>query len=185
FQALNFVLCYACCVLVALVSLEISGLYGNPLGAMPAIWSGLLFAINPALPVHILLDSGEDLKGILCVFFYVLAFWCYQRYCLIQERPYLIAAIISSMVSLYLGLPAISLPFVVAGYELLFLHKRPSGWFFLALLVMAPFVPDLGYFVHAWTSMWADVARGGLLKLSLVLTFSLIGLPLLVLFACL
>ena len=47
FRFINFALYFAACLLTALITLEITGRFGNRLGASSALWSSLLFCILP------------------------------------------------------------------------------------------------------------------------------------------
>src|SRR4030095_10096215 len=75
---LNLGIVFGTCLLVALIVLEITGLYGNRLGAAAAMWAGLLLAVLPA-------QASSDMVVInrpelLAHLFYVGALWSFLRF---------------------------------------------------------------------------------------------------------
>lgn len=113
---LNFALHALLAFLVGLISLEISGLYGNRLGAIPAVWSSLLLSLYPACAA----TGGHLNKSTLCTIFFLISFLAYQRFRLLKEWTYLAAAVICFLLSLANGYTALILLLLITLYELLF-----------------------------------------------------------------
>jgi hypothetical protein len=73
FQIIAFVLYFASCLLTALIALEITGRFGNRLGASSALWAGILFCVFPwqadfCIPAHM----GGRVISFLCLYTFYL-----------------------------------------------------------------------------------------------------------------
>jgi hypothetical protein len=113
----NLALLFGGCVFVSLISLEITGSRGNRLGAAPAIWSGLLFAVCPThAPGISWVMARPDL---LCGFFFLASWWAYLRFRLLREKGYLVTSLLCFSLSFFSHEAAIMLPLVIAWSELL------------------------------------------------------------------
>jgi hypothetical protein len=114
-RSASFLLHVVLTVLVGLVAFEITGLYGNRSGAMPAIWSAFLLSCYPC-------GAGNHMAPRdLFAFFILLSFFFYQRFRRLKEKPYVVAAVISFVLSAVTGgLPALILPLMLFPYELIF-----------------------------------------------------------------
>lgn len=113
----NILLLFVCSTLVSLITLEITGLCGNRLGAAAAIWAGLLFAVYPLHPEPVAWIVGR--VDLLCVAFFLGSIFCYLRFRNIRERAYLWAALLCFGGSLLSKEMAVVLPVVVLLAELL------------------------------------------------------------------
>lgn len=117
FHFCNLVLMFVCSLGVGLITLELTGMRGNRLGAAPAIWAGLLFAIYPA---H--LEASAWIIGrvdLLCTAFFLCSVFCYLRFRLLRESGYLWVSVISFIASLLSKEMAVVLPVVISAIELL------------------------------------------------------------------
>jgi hypothetical protein len=113
----NLALLFGTSVFVSLITLEITGNRGNRLGAMPAIWAGLLFAVCPTHAEWIpRLVSRPEL---LCSLFYLCSWWSYLRFRLLREKSYLVTSLITFALAVFSNEAAVTLPIVVAWSELL------------------------------------------------------------------
>jgi hypothetical protein len=111
----NVLLFFGCCVFVALITQEISGLYGSRLSAAAAIWAGLLFAVYPLHPEAVAWPVGR--VDVICGLFYLACLFAYLRFRLLREWPYFIAAIIAFLLSLTAKEMAATLPLVITLLE--------------------------------------------------------------------
>ena len=113
----DFLIHIALAWLVGLIVFEITGLYGHRIGAMPAVWSALLLSSYPAGIAALNKPSVASLFTLLVL----LAFFSYQRFRLLQEKPYLIAAVVFFVLSFTINaIIAFVLPLMLTLYELLF-----------------------------------------------------------------
>jgi hypothetical protein len=97
YHIIAILLLCATAALLSLVVLEITGKFGNRLGACPAVWAGLLFAVYPWNSTMIVTLNG--LEPLLGSFFSLLALFTFLRYRLIQETGYLYVSIVASALS--------------------------------------------------------------------------------------
>lgn len=114
----NILIFYACSFLVALISLELSRIYGNKLESITAIVSQLLFL---AYPLHI--ESVGWIIGrvdSLCSLFYLASVYTYFRFIKERQLGQLITALICFFLSLTSKEMAYSLPLVIILIELFF-----------------------------------------------------------------
>ena len=113
----DFLIHVALAWLVGLIVFEIAGLYGHRIGAMPAVWAALLFSCYPAGTAALNKPSESSLFTLLVL----LAFFSYQRFRLLKEKPYLFAAGVFFALSLTINtIIALVLPLMFTLYELLF-----------------------------------------------------------------
>ena len=122
FHWTNIILFLLCCIFTTLVSLELTGLYGNRLGAVPAIWAGFLFALYPLHPESVAWAIGR--VDLLCALFYLASLWSYMRFRLLGERAYLLGALICFWLSFISKEMAVTLPLVISWAELLLYGKN-------------------------------------------------------------
>jgi hypothetical protein len=123
YHLVNIFLLCADSTFLSLTVLEVTGRYGNRLGACPAIWSGILFAVYPLNSTSIseidgfqlLLGSGLSLA---CIF-------AFLRYRLLRESGYLIASLACFVAAVLTWESAILLPCVLTATMLL--PPEPPG----------------------------------------------------------
>lgn len=126
FHLTNTLLFAGCSILVGLITLEITGKYGNRLGAMPAVWAGLLFAVYPLHPEAVAWIVGR--VDVLCTFFYLLSVWTYFRFRLLREKPFLWMSLGSFALAMLSKEMAVTLPVVIGAAEfLLFNSEGPNN----------------------------------------------------------
>lgn len=106
----NIVMCAICAIFVSLITLELTGMYGNRSRASAAIWAGLLFAADP---LHV--ESVTWIIGrvdLLCSVFYFASIFCFMRFRLLRERMYLIASLICMLLALGSKEMAVTVPLI-------------------------------------------------------------------------
>ncbi len=123
FHLTNILLLAGSCLFTALVTLEITGLYGNRLKAAAAIWAGLLFAVYPLHGEAVAWIIGR--VDLLSTLFYLASLFSYLRYRRLREKPYLWSSLLLFLLSLTSKEMAVTLPVVVALLE--FLLPPPEG----------------------------------------------------------
>ena len=122
---LNLCIVFATSLMVGLVVLEITGLYGNRLGAAPAMWAGLLSAVHPA-------QSFSDMAvvnrpDLLAHLFYVGALWSFLRFRLLAEKPYVGGSVLCLLLALLCGpFPETATYPIAALMAVWLLHGRPA-----------------------------------------------------------
>jgi hypothetical protein len=93
FLLTNMLLLILCLVLVAMVALDVTGLFGNRAGGAAAIWAAALFAVNPSVPA--ITYSLADRQALFtCVFFLATIFFSF-RFHLLKESGYRQLALVS------------------------------------------------------------------------------------------
>ncbi len=100
----------ACAILVSMIALELTGMYGNRARASVAIWAGLLFAVYP---LHV--ESVSWIIGrvdLYCSMFYYASVWLFLRFRLTRERNDLILSLICFFFALTSKEMAVTLPVV-------------------------------------------------------------------------
>jgi hypothetical protein len=146
YHLVNVLLFFICALLVSLITLELTGLCGNRLGASPSIWAALLFAVYPLHPevVGWIIGRGD----LLCALFYFFCIFSYLRFRLTRENSYLYAALVSFLLSLLSKETAVTIPLVIAAAEFLlyksdqikFIHRALYvSWFWVVLGSFATF----------------------------------------------
>lgn len=120
----NNFLAFACSVLVSLITLELTGLFGNRLGAAAAIWAGLIFAVHP-LHLQTVLSADASSEQ-LCVFFYLGSIFFYLRYYLLREQSYFWLTLCSMLFALLASDIAATIPFVLLCTELFLYLSQQS-----------------------------------------------------------
>jgi hypothetical protein len=125
FHLTNILLYAGCSALVGLITLEITGKYGNRLGAMPAVWAGLLFAVYPLHGEAVAWIVGR--VDVLCTFFYLLSIWTYCRFRLLREKPFLWWSLGSFALAMLSKEMAVTLPAVIAAAEVLLFNSDKSA----------------------------------------------------------
>ncbi|MBS1953590.1 MAG: hypothetical protein JST89_05380 [Cyanobacteria bacterium SZAS-4] len=106
----NVVMFAICAIFVSLITLELTGMYGNRSKASAAIWAGLLFAADP---LHV--ESVTWIIGrvdLLCSVFYFASIFCFMRFRLLRERFYLIASLICMFIALGSKEMAVTVPLI-------------------------------------------------------------------------
>ncbi|MBI4532683.1 MAG: hypothetical protein HY711_01950 [Candidatus Melainabacteria bacterium] len=146
FHLTNVFLLFLCCLLVSLITLEITGLWGNRLGAGAAIWAGLLFAVYPAHPEAVSWIVGR--VDLLCGVFYLGSVFSYLRFRLLKETFYFKLSLVLFLLALLSKEMAVTLPLTILAIELGLYQKNfsilkyPTRW-----LTFAPRFKYLGAFV--------------------------------------
>ncbi|MBX9689331.1 MAG: hypothetical protein K2X27_21660 [Candidatus Obscuribacterales bacterium] len=113
----NLLLYWGSCVLVGLISMELTGMRGNKLGAAASFWAALLFAVYP---LH--LEASAWIIGrvdLLCTLFYLTSIFAYFRYRLLREKFYFKLSLLAFLAALLSKEMAVTLPIVIAAAELL------------------------------------------------------------------
>ncbi|HEY9679587.1 MAG TPA: hypothetical protein V6C76_16380 [Drouetiella sp.] len=106
----NIVMFSVCSVLVSLITLELTGMYGNRSRTTAAVWAGLLFAADP---LHV--ESVTWIIGrvdLLCCVFYFASVFTFMRFRLVRERPLLIASLVLGFLAMCSKEMAVVLPVV-------------------------------------------------------------------------
>ncbi len=111
YHIVNIILLAASCWLLSLIVVEVTGKYGNRLGACPAIWAGLLLAVYPVNSA--LTSSLSGLQPLLGSFFGFFALFSFLRYRLLLERSYYLLSICSFFLALLSWESAAVLPLVI------------------------------------------------------------------------
>lgn len=117
FHLINLLLYWGSAFMVGLISLELSGLRGNRLGASAAIWAVLLFSVYP---LH--LEAASWIIGrvdLLCTLFCLISVFCYLRYKILHEHKLLLLSLIAFAAALLSKEMAVTLPLVITAAELL------------------------------------------------------------------
>ena len=94
---------FSCSVLIALLCLEITGRFGNRMGAAPAIWSALLFSVYPFHAYTII--SIEELKYQWTCFLALLLLFSLSRLVLLKDKFYLTLFVVSGIILAINGYP--------------------------------------------------------------------------------
>ena len=110
-MALNIALIFGCSVCTGLLVLEITGRYGNNLGACPAVWAGLLVAVHPFN--NFAAQNPQELAAVSCLFFSLVSIFAMMRYRLISEFRYFVIAVTAFILSLLCADRAILIPVVL------------------------------------------------------------------------
>jgi hypothetical protein len=128
FHLTNVIVFFGCCAFVSLITLELSGRYGNRLGATPAIWAGLLFAVYPLHPEAVAWVIGR--VDLLCGLFYLASVFCYLRFRLLRDTVYLKGSLLCFLLALLSKEMAVTLPVVITLAELLLpaLERSRRPW---------------------------------------------------------
>lgn len=143
FHLTNIILLSFCALFVGLTTLELTGSYGNRIGAVAAVWAGLLFAVYPLHPEATVWAIGR--VDLLCGAFYFASMFYYMRFRLLHEKGYLWLSLACFLFSFASKEMAVTLPAVIVLYELLMANKGTGvlkrikyvGLFFVALAVCA------------------------------------------------
>lgn len=143
FHLTNIILLSFCALFVGLTTLELTGSYGNRIGAVAAVWAGLLFAVYPLHPEATAWAIGR--VDLLCGAFYFASLFYYMRFRLLHEKGYLWISLACFLFSFASKEMAVTLPAVIALYELLLANRgtrvfervKYVGLFFIALAVCA------------------------------------------------
>lgn len=118
----NILMFIGCCVFVSLITLEMTGKYGNRLGALPAIWAGLLFSVYPLHPEAVTWIIGR--VDVQCGLFYLASVFTFLRFRLLRENAYLWVSIVCFLIALPSKEMAVTLPVVLTLVEgILFFGK--------------------------------------------------------------
>lgn len=125
FHLTNILMLIVCSIFSGLITLELTGLNGNRMRAIAAIWVALLFAIYP---LHA--ESTAWIIGrvdLLCTMFYLISIFCYLRFRLLREKQYFLLSLIAFVASVFSKEPGVTVPVVITSAELLLReHTRVS-----------------------------------------------------------
>jgi hypothetical protein len=135
FHLTNLLAFCTCSVMVAFVTLELTGRLGARSGALTALWAGLLFSVYP---LHV--ESVAWIIGrvdTLATAFYLASLFCFLRLELLREKSFLWGSLAFFLLALTSKEIAVSLPFAVAllaclppgrlGARSQYSHKAPIG----------------------------------------------------------
>ena len=117
YHLVNLLLLWACTIPLGLISLELSGLRGNRLSGVAALWAVLLFSVYP---LH--LEAAAWIIGrvdLLCAFFYLTSVFCYLRFRLVREKYLFYLALVSFAAAFFSKEMAVTLPAVITAAEFL------------------------------------------------------------------
>lgn len=117
FHFFNLALCFTCSYLTGLITLELTGLKGNKLVAVPAMWAGCLFAVYPLHVESFARVSGQ--ADLLCGAFYLTSIFTYLRFRLLREGWYFKLSLVAFACALSCKEIAVTLPCVILLAELL------------------------------------------------------------------
>ncbi|HEY9869075.1 MAG TPA: hypothetical protein V6D08_07905 [Candidatus Obscuribacterales bacterium] len=124
YHVVSLIVIMSCCVLVGLITMEITGLQGNRLGASAAVWAGLLFAVHPLhSQVDMAVVANVEMLGALM---YLAALWAYLRYHLLREPLYLWTSVACFLLGLLSDLKSITLPLALLGAAFLLGSRRTA-----------------------------------------------------------
>ncbi len=115
FHLTNILLLCGCALFVGLITLELTGLWGNQCGASAAIWSALLFSVYPLHPEAAAWIIGR--VDLLCTFFYLISIFAYLRFRLTRERSYFFGSLTCFALALLSKEMAVTLPAVITAAE--------------------------------------------------------------------
>lgn len=115
FHLTNVFLLAFCSLFVGLTTLELTGSYGNRIGAVAAVWAGLLFAVYPLHPEATAWAIGR--VDLLCGLFYFASVFYYIRFRLLHEKGYLWGSLACFLLSFASKEMAVTLPAVILLYE--------------------------------------------------------------------
>lgn len=124
FHLTNIILFALCALFVGLTTLELTGAYGNRLGAAAALWAGLLFAVYPLHPEATAWAIGR--VDLLCGVFYFASLFFYMRFRLLHEKPYFWLSLGCFVLSFASKEMAVTLPVAIALYELLIVSSKTT-----------------------------------------------------------
>lgn len=138
FHLTNITLLALCTMFVGLITLELTGPFGNRIGAIAALWAALLFAVYPLHPEAAAWAIGR--VDLLCGLFYFASVFFYARFRLLHEKPYFFLSLISFVLSFGSKEMAVTLPAVIALYEVLMVRSKSTRAFNRAIFVGCFFV---------------------------------------------
>ncbi len=113
----NLLLLVGCSAFTGLITLELTGIMGNRLKGVAAIWTALLFAIYPLQT-----ESTSWIIGrvdLLCTLFYLVSVFCYLRFRLIREKKYFALSLAAFIAAILSKEMAYTLPAVITAAALL------------------------------------------------------------------
>jgi len=114
YHLVNIFLLFISCAFLSFIVLELTGRFGNKLGAGPAIFAGLLYAV---FPVHSqLIDTTRGTQTLMWSAFELCAIFCFMRFRLLRERPYLFWSVMLTTLAFLSGEGAVSLPSIVTAF---------------------------------------------------------------------
>lgn len=111
FHFTNLVLLMGCSFFTGLITLELTGIMGNRLRGVAAVWAALLFALYPLQA-----ESTSWIIGrvdLLCTFFYLVSVFCYLRFRLIREKKYFAISLAAFVAAICSKEMAYTLPVVI------------------------------------------------------------------------
>lgn len=115
FHLTNIFLLAFCALFVGLTTLELTGSFGNRIGAVAALWAGLLFAVYPLHPEAVAWAIGR--VDLLCGLFYFASVFYYIRFRLLHEKGYLWGSLACFLLSFASKEMAVTLPAAILLYE--------------------------------------------------------------------
>ena len=113
----NLLLLFGCSFFTGLITLELTGIMGNRLRGVAAIWAALLFALYPLQA-----ESTSWIIGrvdLLCTLFYLASVFCYLRFRLIREKKYFVLSLASFVAAILSKEMAYTLPAVITAAALI------------------------------------------------------------------
>ena len=111
YHATNILLLFLCACFTGMVTMELSGLRGNRLGAAAAVWAACLFSVYPLHAESVSLIIGR--VDLLCTLFYLASVWSYFRFRLLRERSYFRLSLFTCVLALLSNEIAVTLPAVI------------------------------------------------------------------------
>lgn len=100
--------------LVALITTEITGRYGNRLGGAASVWAAILFAITqPAITTAKLTPAAAILP------LYLISLFGYLRYRSTRQKLFLRGALLSALLGYFTSVVSITIPVVILAAEVI------------------------------------------------------------------
>ncbi|HEY9718250.1 MAG TPA: hypothetical protein V6C69_12325 [Trichormus sp.] len=124
YRVFNVFVLFVACAALSLIVLEITGRFGNRVGAAPAIWAGLFFAVCPWHAYDVLKFQSD----LLAVTLQLLAIFCFLRFQGLRERAYYLWAIAFGFLAIFCHKDTWTTPFVVTILMLLVPAPSQAGF---------------------------------------------------------
>ena len=141
----NLIAFVGCCVLLALIALDLEAARSRSIALISAAIAGTLFAVYPVHPEAVAWVIGR--VDVLCGLFYFGSLYCYMRFRRTGKKTWLVRSLAAGLFALASKEMAVTLPAVIASAEMLL--ARPLGWS-TASRKSASFLPAVSSFY------WAD-----------------------------
>jgi hypothetical protein len=116
YHLVNVFLLFVSCGFLSLIVLELTGNFGNKLGAGPAIFAGLLYAV---IPIHsMFIEKISGTQTLMWSTLELCAIYTFMRFRLLRERTYFFWSLILTTFAFLSGVAAIWLPSIITAFLL-------------------------------------------------------------------